>query len=132
MLLARLYLQLGTFLDYYTGAHSPSISQVLRSSLSPDRTFVESDLPKSHRALFPQFAAKNAWPPTMLFHGKDDSAVPIEESRNLKALLDTVGVEVELLEFEGAEHSFDYEAGAEARWGVEFDVAKDFLHRNLA
>ena len=30
MLLTRLYLQMGVFIDYFTGQHSPSLSQKLK------------------------------------------------------------------------------------------------------
>jgi acetyl esterase/lipase len=140
MLIGRLYLQLGLFLDYYTGDHDPSLSLRLREALYANS--VDSDqaqhveqmrslIPKHHLALFPQFGITPSWPPTLLCHGINDSAVLVEESRNLKASLESVGVPVRLMEFEGREHSFDYEPNAEVRHKTEFDEVGEFLKKWL-
>ena len=72
MLLARLYFQLGVFLDYYTGQHDPSLSDTLRQSLSKPEFNVDDDLmhqiPERQRSLFPQFGVDSNWPPTFLLH----------------------------------------------------------------
>ncbi|KAI6044867.1 Alpha/Beta hydrolase protein [Pisolithus marmoratus] len=113
MLLGRLYLQLGTYLDYYTGMHEPSLSAYLRSLPVDLTSRVEglraNSIPEQHRPLFPQFAVTSAWPPTCLVHGSADTAVLIEESRHMHSLLMAANVDVELWEVDGAEHSFDYE-----------------------
>ncbi|KAF8157979.1 Alpha/Beta hydrolase protein [Crassisporium funariophilum] len=134
MLLPRLYLQLGIFLNYYTGKHDPSLSDALRQALEADDVCLENlrkIIPECHRALFPQFGVDGAWPPTLMLHGTDDTAVPVAESRHLRALLDGAGVQVELLEFEGMEHSFDYEPDAEILWSGRFDTVKNFLATHL-
>jgi acetyl esterase/lipase len=94
MLLARLYLQLGIALDYYTGNHVRSLSSVLRDALNGP--IPDVDLP-----LFPQFGVDKHWPPTFLMHGTDDSVVPIQESRNICDLLKQSGVPVTLVELKG-------------------------------
>jgi len=137
MLIGRLYLQLGLFHDYYTGNHEPSLSRTLREVL--DANSDDSDLVKQmrsliadrHLPLFPQFGVTSAWPPTLLCHGTEDSAVRVGESRNLKTLLEAIGVPVSLIEFEGREHSFDYEPGAEVIHEKEFDEVGKFLEHWL-
>ena len=134
MLLARLYLQLGVFIDYYTGQHDPSLSNTLRQSLSTAGFNAEdliSQIPERQRSLFPQFGVDSNWPPTLLLHGTNDTAVPVAESRHMQALLRKAGVPVVLLEFEGKEHSFDTEPEAETILGEEFDKVAVFLRRCL-
>ena len=140
MLLARLYLQLGVFLDYYTGCHSPSLSEALRRVLAMDSdrsprvgnayggdddernspTFAEG-IPERHRDLFPQLRVSPHWPPTVLCHGTADTAVPVEESRMLGRSLVNAGIPVKTFEFDGEEHSFDLDPNAEAKHGKTFD-----------
>lgn len=86
-------------------------------------------IPERQRSLFPQFSVNSNWPPTFLLHGTRDTAVPVEESRNLQALLKNAGVPVTFLEFEGKEHSFDYEPEAETILGEAFDEVAVFLQR---
>jgi acetyl esterase/lipase len=140
MLLGRLYLQLGLFLDYYSGDHDPSLSLRLREALdaSLDDTdqvrFLErmrSLIPDHHLPIFPQFGVTPSWPPTLLCHGTKDSAILAGESQNLKSLLESVGVPVRLILFEGMEHSFDYEPDAEVRHKIEFDEIGEFLKKWL-
>jgi acetyl esterase/lipase len=140
MLIGRLYLQLGSFLDYYTGCHDPSLSRALREALDAnlDNTNpaqhveqMRSLIPHQHRPLFPQFGVTPAWPPTLLCHGTEDSAVRVGESKNMKALLEGAGVPVRLIEFSGREHSFDYEPDAEVRHKTQFDEIWEFLKRWL-
>ena len=140
MLLARLYLQLGVYLDYYTGCHAPSISETMRRMLVADSdrspragnvsgvdseernnmTFAEV-IPEEHRVLFPQLRITSDWPPTVLCHGTADTAVPVEESRMLGRSLVNAGTPVKIFEFEGEEHSFDVAANAEDKHGKTFD-----------
>jgi acetyl esterase/lipase len=140
MMLARLYLQLGVFLDYYTGCHSPSLSETLRRVLATDsarcprvgnayggdgeerntRTFADA-IPEPHRDLFPQLRISSHWPPTVLCHGTADTAVPLEESRMLGRSLVNAGIPVKIFEFDGEEHSFDLDANAEDKHGKTFD-----------
>lgn len=130
MLIGRLYLQLGTFLDYYTGEHDPSLSRKLREALDANSDVNDSAIrvekmrdliPEHHRSLFPQFNVTSSWPATLLCHGIEDSAVLVRESRNLQALLESVNVPVKLVEFAGEEHSFDYVPDAEDKHRTEYD-----------
>ena len=133
MLLVRLYLQLGVFVDYYTGQHHPSLSNILRQTLdSPENAEnLMYQIPEQQRFLFPQFGVDSSWPPAFLLHGTNDTAVPVAESRHMEALLRNAGVPVTLLEFEGKEHSFDYEPEAETILGGMFNEVADFLQRCL-
>lgn len=134
MLLARLYIQLGVFIDYYTGQHDPSLTNTLRQTLSTPESNAESSMchiPERLRSLFPQFGVDSNWPPTFLLHGTNDTAVPVAESRHMQALLRNAGVPVKLLEFEGKEHSFDYEPEVETILGEVFDEVAVFLQRCL-
>ncbi|TEB40197.1 alpha/beta-hydrolase [Coprinellus micaceus] len=156
MLLARLYLQLGTYLDYYTGEHEPSLSGQLREVLQAESEVIdkkgmlreaEKVIGENVLHLFPQFSLSNSkedtiiWPPTVLIHGTDDTAVPIHESRNLYRLLtssrddtnkdigNSGAVEDLLIEVPGAEHSFDLAPDAEEKYGEVFEKAVEFVHR---
>ncbi|EPQ50964.1 alpha/beta-hydrolase [Gloeophyllum trabeum ATCC 11539] len=139
MQLTRLYLQLGVFLDYYTGCHEPSLSAQLREALtssSDDDAHLEAHMrsliPDEHLCLFPQFDSLNEWPPALLVHGTSDTADKIRESEHLHALLQGAGVDVILKQVEGEEHSFDYQADAEERFGrIMFDDVAEFLVKRL-
>ena len=150
MLLGRLYLQHGTFLDYYTGAHAPSLSAALRAQLTLDAPSSSSStaaapslpqnaehrdkIPAEHRALFPQFCVAPGLPPMFLVHGTADTAVLLVESQNFHRLLQDAGVASTLEIVDGKEHSFDYEPSAEAEFGAPgglFDRAMGFLQEML-
>jgi acetyl esterase/lipase len=47
-------------------------------------------------------------PPTLLFHGRHDSAAPIASTRALVARLTEAGVPAALIEMPATEHAFDY------------------------
>ncbi|KAH6911491.1 Alpha/Beta hydrolase protein [Coprinopsis sp. MPI-PUGE-AT-0042] len=144
MLLTRLYLQMGTFLNYYTGLHSPSLSQrlhVIHNGAVTQQWEAKPDATrKVERAarpllqaegllsLFPQFSVSKLWPKTVLLHGTADTAVPIGESRHLARLLRSAQVEVELIEVEGEEHSFDLAGNAEEKFGHLFNRIVKILH----
>ncbi|EAU86131.2 hypothetical protein CC1G_03342 [Coprinopsis cinerea okayama7 len=157
MLLARLYLQLGQFLDYYTGQHSPSLSRQLREiydsyhqehtqpstlkGASPPLDGGDDDSSRlweaiesclgQHRNLFPQVnvvKGEGRWPRTVFLHGTADTAVPIGESRSMESQLKAIGVPTQLFEVEEEEHSFDLVPNAEERFGVIFDKVTAFLH----
>jgi len=143
MLLTRLYLQLGVFLDYYTGEHESSFSAKLRISPSPGSRDSPSGcfnltsdqllslIPEQYHTLFPQLGVTSDWPPTFLCHGALDTAVPVHESRNMQMLLEEAGVQIKLDVFEGQEHSFDYDPNAEVMYGARFDLVGDFLKEFL-
>ena len=162
MLLPRLYLQLGTYLDYYTGQHEPSLSAKLReltlgTSLD-DASTVRSEIiarmlgsiPERHSSLFPQLIVplkvrSGEWPLTVFVHGTDDTAVPIQESRNLHQLILTSGSSLvneatpeadetrrastgsRLIEVFGEGHSFDLAPDAEEKHGNVFDEVVEYL-----
>jgi dipeptidyl aminopeptidase/acylaminoacyl peptidase len=121
MQLTRLYLQLGNFLDYYTGLHEPSISQKIQNTRDG------SKIPENCRQLFPQLCVNSEWPETLLCHGTADTAVKVEESIHLYTLLKGASAKVELVKFEGKEHSFDYASNAEDELKTQFDYIAAFL-----
>ncbi|KAF8885678.1 Alpha/Beta hydrolase protein [Gymnopilus junonius] len=147
--LPRLYLQLGIFIDYYTGMHEPSLSEgndkdheegagkgnhgAAGSPTIPTTTVEDykQTIPSIYHSVFPQLADHRAWPPSLLLHGTADTAVPVEDSRNLLRLLKNAGVPVEIIELEGQEHSFDYQLNAEGLWKEQFDCVKEFLDKCL-
>ena len=145
MLLPRLYLQLGVFIDYYTGVHdNGGMSVPLRAALTykhgpeaSDGSVADFDdlirtlVPVQHQDLFPNLAASKDWPPTVLVHGTEDSAVPIWDSRHLVKRLEAVGVDARLYEIQGKEHSFDYETNAEELFGDVFDRVGQFLQNHI-
>lgn len=137
MLLNRLYLQLGVYLDYYTGDHEPSLSSTLREAAEGSQYSIaklKPLIPAEHLALFPQFNVDPSWPPALLVHGSEDTAVKLEESLNMKRLLDDAGVENVLSIVDGAEHSLDYVADAEKLYGGSgglFDSIVHFLVNHL-
>ncbi|KAI0345866.1 alpha/beta-hydrolase [Trametopsis cervina] len=141
MLLNRLYLQLGTYLDYYTGEHEPSLSQRLREAIAETPAtqhehleHVKSHIPPKHIPLFPQFAVDSSWPPVFLAHGSQDSAVWMKESINLHRILHESGVPSVIRIIDGAEHSLDYVPNAEELYGQPrglFDQVRDFLVLHL-
>lgn len=74
------------------------------------------------------------WPPVLLVHGTEDTAVPIHDSRLIKSLLEEAKVDVELVEVAGQEHSFDYEPDADSLFGSQdglFDKIVGFLITRL-
>jgi len=139
MLVPRLYLQLGVFLDYYTGEHESSFSASLRASSSTASRDLPTGylelttekllelIPERHHALFPELNVTSDWPPTFLCHGAQDTAVPVHESRNMQRLLEKAGVQNKLDIFDGQEHSFDYNPHAELMYGARFDLVGRFL-----
>ncbi|KAG7088160.1 hypothetical protein E1B28_012182 [Marasmius oreades] len=136
MLLSRLYLQLGSFLDYYTGQHHPSLSASLRetsyqNSEPGTRKLLPGNIDDRHSCLFPSLNVHPNWPPTLLVHGSEDSAVPVAESQHLHELLLAAGVSSELKVVEGKEHSFDYEPDAETKYQDLFDHIGRFLDTQL-
>ncbi|KAJ8080238.1 hypothetical protein PM082_017068 [Marasmius tenuissimus] len=137
MLLSRLYLQLGSFLDYYTGQHDPSLSASWRemsssSDLDPEtRKQLAETIDSKHLGLFPSLNVRSDWPSTLFVHGAEDSAVPVAESQYLHELLLKQGVTSELVVVEGKEHSFDYEPGSEDTHRALFDRIARFLDEQL-
>lgn len=119
-------------MDYYTGEHKTSISETLRSHLDRDMKLQDwsSLIPPMHQPIFPQLNA-SAFPPTFFIHGSQDTAVPVEDSRNLHRQLQLNGVVTELKVCPGMEHSFDYQPDAEQQWNIIFEEAFDFLKNQL-
>ncbi|GBE84981.1 alpha/beta-hydrolase [Sparassis crispa] len=145
MLLGRLYLQLGVYLDYYAGIHQPSLSAVLRETVADTphdarelRRMQFDDvcgvLSPRERVLLPQFGVMRGWPPCFLVHGEADSAVLVHESEHMHALLQEAGVDVIMKVIAGEEHSLDYQKDADDKYGGPgglFDEIADFLVRQL-
>jgi len=136
--LARLWLQLGTYLDYWTGLHEPSISETLRGLLpAEDEDISVADatlaaaLPPSEHALFPQLLVNPEWPPVLFIHGSEDTAVPLQSSRAMHTRLLHSKVQSSLRVVEGSEHSFDLKGGAEKAFSGLFDETVDFLRAAL-
>jgi acetyl esterase/lipase len=134
MQLARLWLQLGTYLDYWTGLHEPSISGALREILPVEGEDIATidgrlaaTLPPSQHALFPQLLVTPEWPRVLHIHGSEDTAVPAQSSRELHARLLDAKVESTLRIVEGREHVFDLKPGAEETFSELFDEAAEFL-----
>jgi acetyl esterase/lipase len=137
-LLSRLWLQFGTYLDYWTGLHEPSISAKLRKLLpaeGEDIAVVDAclaaALPASEHAIFPQLLVNSEWPPVLLIHGSEDSAVLAPSSRVFHTRLLNAKVQSALRIVEGSEHSFDLRRGAEEKFGALFDEAAEFLRAAL-
>ncbi|TFK52321.1 hypothetical protein OE88DRAFT_1657517 [Heliocybe sulcata] len=139
MHLGRLYMQLGEFLDYYTGRHNPSLSLELRRELLSANEADDLDvrmkelIPKEDLALFPQlYPSPQKWPPTLLIHGKADRALKLRESLHLYRILKHGGADVTMMVVDGQDHSFDYQKGAEELFGrTIFDAAAEFLVKRL-
>jgi dipeptidyl aminopeptidase/acylaminoacyl peptidase len=139
MLVAPLYFQLGVFLDYLTGEHSPSVSERLRqampsySSIDYDtaESILKQTLPARAQSLFPQLLISSSWPPSILLHGTTDTAVPISEAREIHAALGKRGVRVELKEIEGEEHGFDLVSEAANQYGQVFGQIEEFIKSGL-
>ncbi|KAH9054060.1 Alpha/Beta hydrolase protein [Lactarius deliciosus] len=120
MPLARLWLQLGTYLDYWTGSHAEIDARLAAA------------LPPRDRAIFPQLLVTPDWPPVLHIHGSEDSAVPADSSRAIHARLRAAKVETVLRIVDGSEHAFDHkEDSAEATFGGLFDEAVEFLRAAL-
>jgi pimeloyl-ACP methyl ester carboxylesterase len=126
MKVAQLWLQLGTYLDYWTGEHEPSLSEALRDNPRP-----ADALPPAHRAIFPQLLVTPDWPRVMLVHGSEDTAVPADSSRVMHALLRAAEVESVLRIVEGAGHAFDLKGDVEPTYGGLFDESVEFLRAAL-
>ncbi|KAF8150740.1 Alpha/Beta hydrolase protein [Crassisporium funariophilum] len=129
MALTSLSLQLGIWLDYYTGEFKPSLSKTLRDALDARVPYltIRDLIPERHRSLFPTFLVNASWPPTLLVHGTADTAVPILSSRRMNILLKNAGVDVQLIEVEGKEHLFDIEQNADVEFAGVFDKVEEFL-----
>ncbi|KAF8512859.1 alpha/beta-hydrolase [Hysterangium stoloniferum] len=131
MFVARLFLQLGNYLDYYTGIHNPSFSDQLRPRMSDKpQSLQPPPVPANDCQLFPQFNI-SALPPIFFIHGSDDTAVPAKESQSLYDQLHVFGTSAVLKICAGMEHSFDYQPDAEKLWGDIFDEAFTFLGGHL-
>jgi acetyl esterase/lipase len=71
----------------------------------------------------------NDAPPFLLLHGTADRLVPCVQSRRLHAALQSAGVEVELGEYEGADHMWRGSPDAAQR---ALERTTDYLRRHLA
>ena len=138
MPLARLWLQFGAYLDYWTGLHEPSISDKLRELLpDEDEDIAASDarlaaaLPPSEHVIFPQLLVTPEWPRVLFIHGSEDTAVLPQCSRAMHARLLDAKVQTALRIVEDSSHSFDLKRGAEEAFGALFNEAAEFLRAAL-
>ncbi len=74
--------------------------------------------------------ARRGYPPTILLHGDADTDVPVEQSREMAAALQRLGVEHELVILPGRPHGFD-RAMNEPEVKAAFDRAMKFLTDRL-
>jgi len=83
--------ELGTYLDYYTGLHNPSISAALHDLLNrkprPTDEDFKSAIPEDRHTWFPQFNIDVTWPPTIIIHDTVDDTVPAYQSRHLYEII---------------------------------------------
>lgn len=81
MMLARVYLQRGVYLDYITGEYEPSLTAALRKDFRPEESSKDRQsrlaavIPKRHWPLFPQLGVTSSWPPTLTIQGEKDSTL---------------------------------------------------------
>ncbi|MGV2982799.1 alpha/beta fold hydrolase [Microbacterium sp. AGC85] len=81
---------------------------------------------EARRLLSPVTHASGDAPPFLLVHGEQDAVVPISQSEELRAALDAVGVDVELVRIAGADHVFE---GADPLPPIR--LAVDYLRTKL-
>jgi acetyl esterase/lipase len=86
---------------------------------------VTTELGAASRAS-PLLRADRQAPPAFVAHGTADQLVPIGQSRALRARLQELGVEHEVLELSGANHAYDLVWGA---WSTQ--VTRELLRRFL-
>jgi len=103
-------------------------------NISPSKaaTAIAGLIPDEHRVIFPQLTVDSSWPPTLFYHGALDSAVPVNESKNMHELLRNAGVSTDIIVVDGKEHSFDYAPDAKETQKENFDRMADFLNRHLS
>lgn len=100
----------------------------LRGFVGPSDSFPALDFdPDRAPAVSPVLHASDDDAPTLLLHGDRDRMVRLRESEQMKAALEEVEVEVELIVFEGAGHGF---RGEQARRATEATVA--WFRRHLS
>jgi acetyl esterase/lipase len=140
-----LYVQMGTYLDYYTGEHEPSLSGRLKDVLEnqdweDERTHrisaelqeeMKEIIPTKHRALFPQLMVDESFPPVFICHGTADQAINIAENEHLGSIMHARGVRVTFMRVEGVNHLWDSEDAAEERNRREMDEMAAFVFEAL-
>ena len=101
------------------------IARYWRTAISGDT----KDAPSLGRISPARMAAK-ADAPILLMHGKDDTVVPIEQSRKMAAALRAAGKPVELIEFAGQDHWLSEESSRiqMLKAAVDFVLAHDPPH----
>ena len=128
---SALTIQLGIWIDYYTGEFNPSLSGILRDALDAGASplKIRDLIPERHRVLFPALLVNSSWPPTLMIHGTADTAVPILSSRLMKQTLTDAGASAELIEVEGKEHVFDVQPNSDVELTELYDKVEEFLKR---
>ena len=77
-----------------------------------------------------QYLINKEFPPTFMWHNKDDMSVKVENSIWLKEALDNVGIKNELLLYESGGHGIGLAQGKEAQGWI--NAAIDFLKTNIS
>ena len=98
--LLTLFWKKGNYLDYLVGE---PISAHLRTLPLSERA---NAIPEHLRLAVVQTQFKADFPPTVLIHGDQDSVIKLTESQTTYERLREMGVKVELIVVEGAEHGF--------------------------
>ncbi len=78
----------------------------------------------------PYHHLKKGMPPTIIFHGKDDKTVPIQNVRDLKEKMTQNGDVCDLYEFDGVGHGFFNNPSLQ----IEEEIlakSEDFIHVRL-
>ncbi|KAL2037163.1 hypothetical protein N7G274_010026 [Stereocaulon virgatum] len=121
-MLLLLWWETGELLDYILGA---KISKSLRSILPNERA---DAVPAALRLAILQTQITSDFPPTFLYHGKDDTLILPAESELTYNQLRSLGIEAELHLLEGASHTLmdahdpsRLTAGAEVLRGKAFE-----------
>ena len=106
------------------GFSSPTVAYWRQAMGVDDKGTADEQL----EAASPAAHAEMVRAPVLLIHGRDDTVVPIAQSRTMQAALETAGKDVELVELEGEDH---WLSGAKTR--LETLKALDaFLAEHLA
>lgn len=99
----------GTCADAFTGVEGVSKALGAVSGITEDLSKQRAIIPESSIHLFPLLRITPSFPPTLLFHGERDVAIPISDSEVFDSELKRNGVPSRFIrvEGEGSGHGFD-------------------------